>query len=72
MAWYLFYRKLLALILRQTISDIDKNYGSAKSYYTSQPNDYLGKSNSEGFNYFTKLIDIADSQYLGSKFAVMG
>jgi len=60
------------LILRQTVSDIIKNYGSSKSFYTSQPNDYLSLNTNDGFSYFSNIIDTANSQENNSKFAVLG
>ncbi|MBI2611265.1 hypothetical protein HYW54_00775 [Candidatus Gottesmanbacteria bacterium] len=47
--------KLDIIIVRQTISDILKNYGSSKAYFTSQPNDYLSNPKAEK-NYFEKLV----------------
>lgn len=53
--------KLDLIIVRQTVSDILKNYGSPKSYFTSQPNDYLSNPKIEK-NYFENLINDVLSQ----------
>lgn len=60
------------LIVRQTISDIEKNYGSVHSFYTSQPNDYLVNPQPTDFNYFTKLLDQVAAQSVEQQFAVIG
>lgn len=60
------------LIVRQTVSDIEKNYGSAKSYFTSQPNDYLANPAVTGFTYFTSLIETLRSQKVAGAVAVLG
>ncbi|KKS87361.1 MAG: hypothetical protein UV61_C0002G0082 [Candidatus Gottesmanbacteria bacterium GW2011_GWB1_43_11] len=45
------------VMVRQTISDLDRNYGSSFTYFTSQPNDYLQNPKTPGTNYFTSLLD---------------
>ncbi len=64
--------KLDLLILRQTVSDIDKNYGSAQSIYTSQPNDYLSQKPAADFTYLQKLISEMQKQSQMTKIAVLG
>jgi hypothetical protein len=60
------------LILRQTISDIDKNYGSFKAYFTSQPNDYLGSPQKLDLTYFKSLVTLMSQQDEKSRFALIG
>ena len=48
-------QKMDLIIIRQTISDTLKNYGSAKSYFTSQPNDYLSYPQNPK-DYFNQLL----------------
>ena len=60
------------LILRQTVSDIEKNYGSYQSFYTSQPNDYLANPDKTDFNYFDSLIRQADMQDQENRFVILG
>lgn len=64
--------KLNLIIVRQTISDLLKNYGSGKSYFTSQPNDYLQNPDEHNFNYFQKLIEQSLSQNNPFRFALIG
>lgn len=59
------------LIVRQTISDITKNYGSYFSWYTSQPNDYLSRPSTD-FSYFNELLGKTMHQDTESRFAVLG
>ncbi len=60
------------LILRQTVSDMEKNYGSYQSFYTSQPNDYLTNPEKTDFSFFTRLLEEAGNQAEGNRFAVLG
>lgn len=60
------------LILRQTVSDIDQNYGSYKAYFTSQPNDYLSNWQKQDFDYFIGLMESMIAQAKESKFALLG
>lgn len=53
------------LMMRQTISDIDKNYGSFQSYFTSQPNDYVANPQKADVNYFKSLLDANQFALLG-------
>lgn len=66
-----FNESLDLMIVRQTVSDISRNYGSYESFYTSQPNDYLSGDLSN-FTYFTKLLEESMSQNPGSRFALLG
>lgn len=59
------------LIMRQTVSDIEKNYGSQKSFYTSQPNDYLNNPGTD-ISYFKSLLSQTENQEAGSRFALIG
>lgn len=68
-AWHEF---LDLLIVRQTISDLEKNYGSYHSYYTSQPNDYASNPQKGNFSYFTDLLNEVKNQEEGSRFALVG
>ena len=60
------------MILRQTVSDLNKNYGSAKSWFTSQPNDYLSQKPPVDFAYFQGLISEIQSQDEPTKVVVLG
>lgn len=60
------------LLVRQTISDLEKNYGSYHSVFTSQPNDYLSNPEKTDFEYFTQLLEQVVAQPQMSKFAVFG
>ncbi len=64
--------KLDLLIVRQTVSGPLLNYGSAKAYYTSQPNDYLTNPDQQDLNYFEKLIDTAINQSDDFNFLLLG
>lgn len=64
--------KLNMLIVRQTNSDLIKNYGSAKAYYTSQPNDYFESKEKLDIGYFTGLLDEMINQTSGNNFALIG
>lgn len=60
------------MIMRQTVSDIDQNYGSYKAHFTSQPNDYLQSREKTDFSYFEQLLNTANNQGGNSKFALLG
>ncbi len=60
------------VVVRQTVSDIEKNYGSAKAYYTSQPNDYLKSPYNQRFSYFTQLVEQVVSQEDDNAFGLFG
>jgi len=60
------------MIMRQTVSDIDRNYGSSKAHFTSQPNDYLENPDKTDFSYFENLLNMAENQNENSKFALLG
>jgi len=60
------------MIMRQTVSDIDRNYGSSKAHFSSQPNDYLENPDKTDFSYFEQLLHTANSQNEMSKFALLG
>ncbi len=62
--------KLNIVIARQTVSDLIYNYGSAKTVYTSQPNDYL--SDAKDISYFKQLIQDTIGQKSPIKFAAVG
>lgn len=65
--------KLDMVVTRQTVSDLIYNYGSPKTVFTSQPNDYL--SDTEGkkdTSYFKQLIDDVISQKSPLKFGTVG
>jgi len=64
--------KLDLLIVRQTISDVIKNYGSSKAYYTSQPNDYRQSKEHLDFNYFQGLVDNALKQTNPNNLNIIG
>ncbi len=64
--------QLEMLIMRQTISDIDKNYGSYQSFFTSQPNDYLANPKGKGPAYFLELVNQMQAQNQVDRFAVLG
>lgn len=62
--------KLDLVIVRQTISDPVYNYGSSKSYFTSQPNDYL-ENPQKKTAYFEQLLNNSMNQNF-HKFSVIG
>lgn len=64
--------KLDVLVLRQTVSDLNKNYGSAKSWFTSQPNDYLSQKPAADITYFQHLISEMQNQEEPTRVAVLG
>lgn len=64
--------KLNLVIVRQTMSDLIYNYGSPKSYYTSQPNDYLENPQIKNTTYFKSLVDDAVKQQSEFRFGVVG
>lgn len=51
--------KLDLVMVRQTWSDIERNYGSFFTYFTSQPNDYLQNPKATGTDYFNTLLEQA-------------
>lgn len=59
-------------MVRQTASDLLHNYGSSKSYFTSQPNDYLENPQKKNITYFKSLVDDAVSQPSEFRFGVLG
>lgn len=65
-------QKLDLVMVRQTISDILRNYGSSKAYYTSQPNDYLENPERKDTSYFVSLIEDVINQPTDIKFGVLG
>ncbi len=64
--------KLGIVMIRQTVSDLLHNYGSPKSYFTSQPNDYLENPQKKDITYFKSLVDDAVSQPSEFRFGVLG
>jgi hypothetical protein len=60
------------VMVRQTVSDILRNYGSYHSDYTSQPNDYLQNPQGLDFEYFKKLLTESSSQNPPNQLAVLG
>lgn len=64
--------KLDLVIVRQTVSDLLRNYGSPIARYTSQPNDYLGSVEGLNISYFHKLIDDVTAQPSEFRFGVLG
>lgn len=64
--------KLNIVMVRQTVSDLLKNYGSQQSYYTSQPNDYLSDPQKKGIEYFNSLLNQLEVQNANQKIAVIG
>ncbi|MBI3955025.1 hypothetical protein HY338_01165 [Candidatus Gottesmanbacteria bacterium] len=67
-----FGNKLGVVMVRQTISDLLYNYGSPKSFYTSQPNDYLENPQIMDTTYFKSLVDDAMNQPSEFRFGVLG
>ena len=67
-----FKNGLNLLIMRQTMSDLTKNYGSYDSFYTSQPNDYKSHPDGLDTNYFTQLFTEAKQQTNANAFALLG
>lgn len=64
--------KLEMLMMRQTVSDVVWNYGSAKAYFTSQPNDYMGFPDNGKFSYFQNLISRMTDSGDGQDFGLLG
>src|SRR3989338_1342811 len=64
--------KLNIVIVRQTISDLLKNYGSQQTYYTSQPNDYLSDPQKKGTEYFNSMLSQLEEQSAKQKVAILG
>ena len=64
--------KLPMIIVRQTVSEILRSYGSTKSYFTSQPNDYLSDPKKKDFSYFRDLIENTLNQKSQFSFGVLG
>lgn len=64
--------KLDLIIVRQTISDLIKNYGSPVARYTSQPNDYLESKESLNISYFYELVNDVINQPAETKLGVLG
>lgn len=64
--------RLDLVVVRQTISDILKNYGSPKAYYTSQPNDYLESHEHLDISYFKNIIAEMLTQKSGFRLGILG
>jgi len=64
--------RLNIVMVRQTVSDMLRNYGSSKSIYTSQPNDYLNNPDKKDLNYFRELLKTLISNQLDQVVAVLG
>jgi len=67
-----FENGLNLLVMRQTISDLTKNYGSYDSFYTSQPNDYKSHPDGLDTNYFIQLFTEAKQQTDANAFVLIG
>ena len=64
---------LPVVMVRQTISDVLKNYGATRAVFTSQPNDYLSHPELvETGTYFDQLLDELMAQTEVSRFGVVG
>ena len=67
-----FGNKLNLIVVRQTATDLVYNYGSSKSYFTSQPNDYLENPQKKDITYFKSLVVDAINQPSEFRFGVAG
>lgn len=65
--------KMNIVMARQGISDLIYNYGSPKTVYTSQPNDYLSDSHDKkDISYFKELVTDTVNQNSGASLGVIG
>lgn len=65
--------KLDIVIARQTVSDLLYNYGSPKTFYTSQPNDYLSDTGEKkDIAYFEQLFNDFLNKKNFPQFALIG
>lgn len=65
--------KLNIIVARQTASDLLYNYGSSKTIYTSQPNDYLSDAfEKKDISYFKQLINDVVNQKIDLRFGLIG
>ena len=67
-----FKNGLNLLVMRQTISDLTKNYGSYDSFYTSQTNDYRSHPDGLDIHYFEQLFTETQQQTRANAFALLG